>query len=505
MLTPNDYLAVVRQRLPTIVVTCLLITAAVVGLTATQEPRWRAGAQVLVSRENPVQEFSRTREPSPPTQRRFISTQAQLARAPLIADRTVRAQRLPPARSGQLRAATTVGPMGPTNVLLVRIEQRTPADAVRLVNEYARQVVAYRRELNIAQVDAATRRVEAALEGLDEQTPGDATAMRSTLRNELVLLRTLRGALGGDARVIAEARRAVKVHPNLRRAAALSLGIGLILGIVAAFVHHALDGRARSPEEVGRRLGLPVIGRLPPPGDGGPSQPFADAAWRLRLDVELANVDVGARIIATVAGEADEGRSTALLALAGELARADHRVVLVDLDLRRPALAARLGVDDRPGAVDLALGRAEPGDVLRRIVLDRDAGSGDLSLVPSGHAEGDAHRVITPRRLREMFSRLTAQADLVLVDSPAGDRSADATSIAAAADALLVVVHLRRARLSRLDALRATVESLGVPVLGVVVTGVRPDVSLPTFAVRGPGRRTTAEAGSPRSDGERYP
>ena len=133
-----------------------------------------------------------------------------------------------------------------------------------------------------------------------------------------------------------------------------------MLGIGLAFLREALDTRVRSADEVGEKLGLPLLARVPEPPrklrnsnrlvmQADPHGAQAEAFRTLRTNIEFVNLDVHARTIMITSAIQSEGKSTTAANLAIAFARMGKRVALVDLDLRRPFLDKFFDFGDRPG------------------------------------------------------------------------------------------------------------------------------------------------------------
>ena len=149
----------------------------------------------------------------------------------------------------------------------------------------------------------------------------------------------------------------------------LGLMLGIVLGLGLAFVVDALDTRVRSANEVGERLGLPQLARVPPPPKGfakddrlvmlaQPTGTNAEAFRMLRTNLDFADARErsGARTILVTSAVEQEGKSTTAANLAIAEARAGRRVALVDLDLRVPYLDRFFGLLHAEGITDVALG-----------------------------------------------------------------------------------------------------------------------------------------------------
>src|SRR5206468_12376289 len=92
--------------------------------------------------------------------------------------------------------------------------------------------------------------------------------------------------------------------------------------------------------------------------------PYAEAVRTLRTNVEFANLQPQARTIMVTSALEREGKSTTAANIAVAFARAGDRVILVDLDLRRPFLHCFFDHESRPGITDVVLGQVDLTDAL---------------------------------------------------------------------------------------------------------------------------------------------
>jgi Mrp family chromosome partitioning ATPase len=200
-----------------------------------------------------------------------------------------------------------------------------------------------------------------------------------------------------------------------------------------------------------------------------------------------------------------EGRSTTVANLAVALTRAGRRVILVDLDLRRPALEAffsKPGI--RPGVTDIVLGRVELKHALtpiaiasreaeRRVAANGGAsakngaaahgraargskrnghvaGVGELYVLPSGPVPEDIGEFVGSEELADLLAKLRRRADIVLVDAPPLLGTGDAIALSGHVDGLLVVARLNDLRRPSLAELRRVLDTCPAEKLGFVLT-----------------------------------
>ena len=179
--------------------------------------------------------------------------------------------------------------------------------------------------------------------------------------------------------------------PRPKRAAALGILLGLVVGIGLMFTVEALDTRVRSGTEIVERLRLPLLARIsaPPRKLAGtdelvmlaqPTGKHGESFRMLSTNLDFATLSGNAKTILVTSAVSKEGKSTTAANLAVVLARSGRRVALVDLDLRRPYLNRFFRLPGTPGITDVALGRV----ALETAMTPVDLGTGLLA--PAGRS-----------------------------------------------------------------------------------------------------------------------
>jgi tyrosine-protein kinase len=472
--TLRDYLQIARRRFWIILAVTVLTVLSVAFVSARQEKLYQASAKVLVSGFDSSQPADR-----------FLQTQADIATASPEVARRVR-----DALGLRTTPPISVSPKIDSDILIFSSTAPNPRLAARVATMYAQKFRDFQRELATRDIRQALRNVEAEINALGSASARDPTRYRSLLdkREELQTLEALQTS---RAFLVQPAALGVQVQPKTLRNVVLGLVLGLILGLALALLREALDTRVRSTDEVAERLDIPLLARLPKPHRqlrlnerlvmvNDPDGPEAEAFRILRASVDFARMGTDVEILMVTSAGEGEGKSTTAANLAVAMARSGQRVILVDLDLRRPYVHKFFNLDG-PGIAHVATGRATLEEALAPIPLvwpggrswnggdggERQAAGGMLEVMQAGPVPGNLDNVLASQIVGDILESLRQRADVVLVDSTplfAGD----AMALAAAADGVLIVVGMNVVRRPILRELRRVLDAIPTRKIGFV-------------------------------------
>lgn len=486
----RDYLRILRRRKWYVIGTAILVAVFAAVFAAQQPKAYRAQAQVLLNRQDLANGLTGIQNPTfAEDPARYAATQASVARSPNVAALALSTHHVPGRTATDLLKESSVTPDATADVLDFTVQDQNPAVAAQLVNAYTSAFVAYQLGIETNVLFQARLKLKQRLSGMSKNNPD-----YPTLTNSLLQLHTMQLLQTQDT-VLGQPKSGVQVAPRPTRDGLLGLGFGLLIGLGLAFAAEALDRRVRTVEEVEEEIRLPLLASIPSPprtSRGGiamfddPGSPYAEALRRLATNIVFSNPDRVARTLMFTSALQQEGKSTTLANLGVALAAVGNRVVLVDLDLRRPSLASLFGVHRPIGLTDVTVGRKPLEQALSPIQLGElkklESGDdptepllhGSLHLLPTGPlplspgefvaSDALAERVLAP--LRERF-------DYVLVDSPPAAVFGDAIRLAVRVDGTIAVTRLGLASRTALSDLHRQLSGAPTPPLGVVVTGVR--------------------------------
>ena len=198
-----------------------------------------------------------------------------------------------------------------------------------------------------------------------------------------------------------------------------------------------------------------------------PTSLEAEQYQALRLKLESLQRARGVRLMAVTSPGVKDGKSVTAINLAGALAQgSDARVLLIEADLRRPAVARYLeiGAEKAPGLANIVL---DPRRTLRDAIVS--AGSHRFDVVLAGSTGAPIHELFRSPRLEALLHEAREQYDYVVLDTPPLGPVSDTALLARWIDGVLLVVAAHRTSRKLLEEALNLLE--GPSVLGIVFNG----------------------------------
>jgi polysaccharide biosynthesis transport protein len=261
--------------------------------------------------------------------------------------------------------------------------------------------------------------------------------------------------------------------------------IGLLLGVMLALLIGFLDRSIKTPQEIEKRLRLPLLAVVPKPDRETPRidghDQNAEAYQVLKTNVQAARQKVAASVLAVVGGGSSPGRSTTAARLAMAYAASEHQTLIIDASLRRPTQHKFFRIDNRIGLSDYLRGE-KPFD---QIIRDSDIPN--LFIVTSGSSPTSAMKFFGSLKCVELVNTAKEWFDVVIFDCSPIRGSDGSQVICSLAEAAIVVAEHRRSRHSMVIKTKDALHDIGTNVLGVVLNSAymrrRKKKSLPNLAV----------------------
>lgn len=344
---------------------------------------------------------------------------------------------------------------------------------------------------------------ESALEGRVQVLRNTADALRQEYQKARIS-----EALGAADIEILDHASLPYLRAGIPRSVQLGLGIllGILFGGAAAVLAEVTNRAVRRPAELQELIGTTELGIIPriPQRNGLAGNPRlltgqvengngiqasevvfgstgalsleAEAFRTLRMSLAFSWGDSPCTLVVTSAAPR-EGKTLIATNLAATFARSGAKVLLVDCDIHRPRLHRVFHVTRAPGLMDLLRldGSGLHYETARRAALNhrlaavRPTAIDRLSFLPCGADPQDTPELLEPATLRGLLRDLRSEFDVILLDTPPVLVSADAATLAASADGVILVIRAGQTDRGAADLARQRVTSAGGRVLGAVL------------------------------------
>jgi succinoglycan biosynthesis transport protein ExoP len=267
--------------------------------------------------------------------------------------------------------------------------------------------------------------------------------------------------------------------------------LGLIVGIIIAFVLDSLDTGLSSVAEIEAVSGLPSLALIPrirrqtlEPGSsmvarhlGILSQPksqFAEAFRALRTSLLLSTAGHEPQIILLTSATPSEGKTTVSINLAAVLAQRDVRVLLIDADLRRPTVHHRFGLNGKVGLTSVLTGNVTVEQAVQRVPE-----LPNLDILVCGPVPPFPTEMLGSQTMRSLLKQCKGIYTHIVIDSPPLLSVTDSVVLARDADAVVMIVRYGKSGKHAVRRARDLLLRSGAPVTGIALNAV--DLNSPEY------------------------
>jgi succinoglycan biosynthesis transport protein ExoP len=496
----EQVLGVLRRR-ALVIALCAVVTAvAAFGLSRHQTKQYTATASLVFNNNQPGQQLAGLPATSASNQLAQQNTNLKLVQIGDMAAKT--ATLLGGALTEEkVSASVHVSAQNESNIVEVAATSTSPVQAAAIANTYTSQFVSEQQNSNHQYYSSALALVDKQLAALSpHQRLGTAALALENRAQSLGVLAELRSGSVQVARV-AKVPKAPS-SPKVSRNTLLGAIVGLLFGLAVAFLLERLDRRIREPKDLEAVYGLPLLGVVPEStalaragrrgGQGVGELPSSEAEvfHLIRAHLRYFNVDRPLRTLMVASAAPGDGKTTVAVHLAAAAARMGSRVLLMEVDLRRPTLGQQLDVPAGEGLADVLIGAVAMSEATRSIALEGPGGNGAQGRPPAladGPIQGrtldvlaagaalppNPAELIESHAMEAVLEQAKAAYDLVVIDTPPLTAVSDAFPLLGKVDGVIVVGRVGRNRRDVAERLHETLTGAGAPLLGVIANGLR--------------------------------
>jgi capsular polysaccharide biosynthesis protein/Mrp family chromosome partitioning ATPase len=485
-----DYTGVLRRRWPIVVAGAVVGLVAALAYVVVAPKSYQATAAVYVSSTG-ADVGNATSAGKSGSALVNLNTEAQLVTSGTVSAIAGHMMHSPLTTYDLSKEIAVVNPPN-SQVLNITCTASTAAGAATCANDFATAYLQNRRTSAAATLNQQIKLLQGKVAGLEKSMnklngqiatlPKNSATRLSDLslvtgyRTQVTSLNTEITALTGQAanvqggHVITTATAPGKPSkPSKSVDLPAGLVVGLLLGLVAAFVWDRRDKRLHSTGDVERQLGLPVLLALSRKAFGRQLSLASSRSRTGRAFTELAHtvaasLGEGSHIVLVAGTTPGPGASVVAANLAAALARTHSEAVLVCADMRDSVAPELFGLADSRGLAEVVAGLATVGEVVRG-----PAGLPGLWVIGPGSDTSLAEYHLQYDTARALTSQLRRDARFVVIEAQAGDEGADTFALAEFADGGLLTVEMERTRRDEAGVCIKRLHRMRVPVIGAAV------------------------------------
>ena len=276
-----------------------------------------------------------------------------------------------------------------------------------------------------------------------------------------------------DARVPFQA-----IYPKKNTVAFGFVLAGLIIGFLIITIKYLLHNQISSLNEINRlsnstisTLGVvPMYKETIPVSmllvNGKPRSLFAEAFRNIRTNLRFIDNSEGPKVAAVTSTISGEGKTLIAINLAGIVAYSGKKVILLDLDMRRPKINKGFGVDNNYGMSTVLIGKSTIKEAIRH------SDQKGLDFITAGPIPPNPSELIISERMGQIIEELKLEYDMVVIDTPPVGLVTDGVTLIQKADYPLYIFRADYSKKHFVQNVDRLINENGIKSLSVVLNGI---------------------------------
>jgi polysaccharide biosynthesis transport protein len=270
------------------------------------------------------------------------------------------------------------------------------------------------------------------------------------------------------------------IKPRVSLIIAAALIAGLFFGVVLAFLREALGNIFNTPDQIESELNIPSLGITPLVKNTKKSvapekqyiadqrSTFAEAINTIRTGLLFSDIDNPPKTVLITSTVGSEGKTTLAINLAVAFSQLD-KTLLIELDLRKPAIAKDLGLTGKVGLSDILAGALIDSSMVSQI-----EGAPNLSVITCGTIPPNPMELLSSKRFAKLLDSLKERFAHIVIDSPPTLPVSDAAVLSKLADATIIAVKAEGTKINMAKETVARLRKVNANITGVVLTQASP-------------------------------
>ncbi len=285
-----------------------------------------------------------------------------------------------------------------------------------------------------------------------------------------------RASIVPDVKIVEMPRYAGIHSPDKPKIQKQFFSIGLIISVLIIFFRAFFFTKIKSVEQLKEMTELPLIGVLPfvknAESEGiiveqSPNSHISEAFRNLRTNLQYANIETDAKTYLVTSFLPGEGKTFTSVNLAAILAKSGKRAVIIELDLHKPRIYRRFGLQAQSKGITTCItGQHSYEEIVSETHVP------NLYCIYSGPVPPNPSDFVLSDKMREIISKAKAEFDYVIIDTPPAGLLSDSIYLIQSVDAAIFVLNTRTSNKKVINFLDEVIQSNNLKNVLLILNGV---------------------------------
>ncbi|MGB4438543.1 MAG: CpsD/CapB family tyrosine-protein kinase [Sedimentibacter sp.] len=160
---------------------------------------------------------------------------------------------------------------------------------------------------------------------------------------------------------------------------------------------------------------------------------IAESYRKIAANIEFANIDNNIKTIMVTSSLANEGKTTTIANLASVITDSKEKILLIDLDLRKPAVHKQFKISNKIGLTDLLINKDSYKNYINSVY-------DGLDVITSGKIPANPAEIVNSKAIKELLKELSNNYDYIFIDTPPIVLVSDPITISTFTDAVILII-----------------------------------------------------------------
>ena len=213
-----------------------------------------------------------------------------------------------------------------------------------------------------------------------------------------------------------------KVFPSQQKVLLITFLLAFFISLILVAIQYLRYNEIISASEISKYTNVPVLGVLPKYPSNIPIQQFivekypksiiAESLRAIRSNLQFIGNAKGSKVVAITSTISGEGKTFLAINLAGALAITGKKVIIIDVDMRKPTIHKFFNLQNAQGMSTILSGQSEVEGCIQ------DIGKYDIKFITAGPIPPNPAELLNDDRFENLINSLRKQYDYIIIDNP---------------------------------------------------------------------------------------